>query len=377
MALIPSEVPASNRPNAVDSDETISSDEQEVVDNLVSDQGGALFNLPVGLRIEEPLDLQGSQNAVSDRYASRSRTASWARVNIKRVLRSLARWGPLSRARVAVDGRMMTALLPPLVRRWSHDATQQLTASRLLVLAPHPDDETIGCGATVARTLTGGGEVLVVTATDGRLARMDGDPDVMAATRRRELAAAAEVLGLTPLQVRTLDFPDRDLNGHEMALTDSLATVIRSWQPSVVLVTGVCDPNPDHAALGRAARRAMAGQSGALFEYMVWGWVKPTLWLLGSLGYSNHGRGAARANHAVTVQTEGFLSTKRQALSCHQSQLGPSAPAVGLPAGDGALNAEFLANFLGSFEVFFPVNAEAQRLAGIPARHGWSGRREA
>ena len=277
---------------------------------------------------------------------------------------------------MAVDRRMMIAVLPPLVRRWSHDVTRQLTAGRLLVLAPHPDDETLGCGATVARTLIGGGEVLVVIATDGRLASMDGDPDVMAATRRRELAAATEVLGLTPGQVRALAFPDRDLSGYEMALTDSLATVVRSWRPTVVLVTAACDPNPDHAALGRAARRAMAGQAGALFEYMVWGWMKPTLWLLGSLGFSNDGRGAARASHAATVRTEGFLPTKRAALSCHQSQLAPSAPAVGLPPGDGILTAEFLANFLESFEVFFPVNAEALSLAGIPVRHSWSSRGE-
>jgi len=262
----------------------------------------------------------------------------------------------------------MTVVLPPLVRRWSHDVTHQLTTGRLLVLAPHPDDETLGCGATLARTLIGGGDVLVVMATDGRLAQVDGDPDAMAAIRRDELAAATELLGLPPEQVLKLNFPDRDLSSHERELADSLAAVVRSWEPSTVLVTAECDPNPDHRALGRAARRAMAGQAGALFEYMVWGWMKPTRWLVGSLGFSNAGGGASRMDRVATVRTEGVLPIKRAALSCHRSQLGPSAPIAGLPAGDGILSGQFLANFFGSFEVFFPANPEALALAGFPVR---------
>ena len=261
---------------------------------------------------------------------------------------------------------MITDVLPPLARRWSHDATSDLTGGRLLVLAPHPDDETLGCGATVIRTVLRGGDVLVLAATDGRSAQPEADPKVMAATRRGELAAATKVLGLSPEQVRILDFPDGELSRHEEPLTDSLAALVRSWQPTTVLVSAVCDPHPDHAALGRAARRAMAGQKGALFEYMVWGWVYPTRWLLGTRSFRNGG--AARVSRAVTVRTEGVLATKREALRCHRSQYGRLASTSGLPAGDGLPQSSFLANFFGEFEVFFPVNAKGLNLAGLPVR---------
>ncbi len=260
----------------------------------------------------------------------------------------------------------MTAVLPGVARRWSRDVTSDLTAGRLLVLAPHPDDETLGCGATVIRTLLRDGDVLVATATDGRSSLAEVDPEVMAATRRSELAAATEVLGLSPEQVRILGFPDGELSRHEDSLAASLAALVRSWQPARVLVSAACDPHPDHAALGRAARRAMAGQQGALFEYMVWGWVNPTRWLLGTRSFRNGG--AARLSRAVTVRTEGVLATKREALRCHRSQYGQLASTFGLSAGDGVSRSPFLANGFGEFEVFFPVNAEGLKLAGFPVR---------
>lgn len=276
------------------------------------------------------------------------------------------RWGHVRRAKTAVDRRMITDVLPPLARRWSHDATSDLTGGRLLVLAPHPDDETLGCGATVIRTILRGGDVLVLAATDGRSAQPEADPKVMAATRRGELAAATKVLGLSPEQVRILGFPDGELSRHEDPLAASLAALVRSWQPTTVLVSAVCDPHPDHAALGRAARRAMAGQKGALFEYMVWGWVYPTRWLLGTRSFRNGG--AARVSRAVTVRTEGVLATKREALRCHRSQYGRLASTSGLPAGEGLPQSSFLANFFGEFEVFFPVNAKGLNFAGLPVR---------
>lgn len=292
-----------------------------------------------------------------------------ARAGITRGMTALARWGPLARARAAVDRGITIGILVPLVRRWSRDATCQITSGRLLVLAPHPDDETLGCGATIARTLLRGGDVLVVVATDGRSPLAHVDPDVMAATRRGELACATEALGLLPEQVLTLGFPDRELTQQQGPLIASLTALVRSWQPSIVLVTARRDPHPDHAALGKAARHVMAGQAGALFEYMVWGWMQPTRWLgLGAFGFPIGHGGAERVRRAAVVRTGRMLATKRAAMSCHRSQLGPSANRVGLLAGHGALNGEFLAHFFGNFEVFFPVNAEAVSLAGFKIR---------
>ena len=202
---------------------------------------------------------------------------------------ALAAWGPLSRARDSVDGKLMRDVLPRLVQRWSLDVTQPLTSGRLLVIAPHPDDETLGCGATIARNLDVGGEVLVVIATDGEQARRDGDPAAMRTLRLAELARAMEALGLKLTQLRTLGFPDGGLTRHESAVADSIGAILRTWLPDNVLVTAACDLHPDHSALGRAARKAMANSQGALFEYMIWGWLQPTRWLVRAFAIPNGG----------------------------------------------------------------------------------------
>src|SRR5436190_24069407 len=89
-----------------------------------------------------------------------------------------------------------------------------LRGERLLVLAPHPDDEVIGCGGLVALHLREGRKVRVVVATDGGQA---GD----AATRQRESRAALASLG--DAEIEFLNFPDRHLaegGGFAAALRD-------------------------------------------------------------------------------------------------------------------------------------------------------------
>src|SRR5690349_12478109 len=78
-----------------------------------------------------------------------------------------------------------------------------LRGERLLVLAPHPDDEVIGCGGLVALHLREGRAVRVVVATDGGQA---GEP----AERQRESRAALASLG-GGAEIEFLNFPDRAL----------------------------------------------------------------------------------------------------------------------------------------------------------------------
>src|SRR5881275_2502629 len=93
---------------------------------------------------------------------------------------------------------------------------QDLRGERLLVLAPHPDDEVIGCGGLVALHLREGRKVRVVVVTDGGQA---GDP----AARQGESRAALASLG--DAEVQFLNFPDRQLaesSGFDAAVRDIL-----------------------------------------------------------------------------------------------------------------------------------------------------------
>lgn len=124
---------------------------------------------------------------------------------------------------------------------------QDLRGERLLVLAPHPDDEVIGCGGVVARHLRDGRLVHVVIATDGAAA---GDGAKREEESRRGLSVIAGTR--TPPEPRFLRFADRSLDRDRQALRDRLAEVLRETKPDLILAPSPVEIHPDHLALSRA-----------------------------------------------------------------------------------------------------------------------------
>jgi LmbE family N-acetylglucosaminyl deacetylase/glycosyltransferase involved in cell wall biosynthesis len=119
---------------------------------------------------------------------------------------------------------------------------QDLRGERLLILAPHPDDEVIGCGGLLALHLRDGRPVHVVVATDGAQA---GD----GAQRESESRAALAVLGNVTIEF--LRFPDRELeNAGELGVR--LAAILREQKPDLIAVPSPLEIHPDHIALSRA-----------------------------------------------------------------------------------------------------------------------------
>lgn len=128
-----------------------------------------------------------------------------------------------------------------------YDAAR-LLGERLLVLAPHPDDEVIGCGGLIAKHLREGRAVRVVVATDGAEADPSvGDRDDYRRRREEESRRGLEVLG--DVDVHFLRFPDRGLD-------DSVAGAIRehlaAFKPDLICVPSPVEIHPDHLALSRA-----------------------------------------------------------------------------------------------------------------------------
>src|SRR4051795_10285553 len=119
---------------------------------------------------------------------------------------------------------------------------QDLRGERLLVLAPHPDDEVIGCGGLVALHLRERRKVHVVIATDGAQA---GD----AAQRDAESRAALASLGDATIEF--LRFPDRKL-ADARELDDRISAILREWKPDLIAVPSPLEIHPDHIALSRA-----------------------------------------------------------------------------------------------------------------------------
>lgn len=143
----------------------------------------------------------------------------------------------------------------------------------LLLVAAHPDDETLGFGATAVALAARGVTVQVVCATDGEAAYPD-EPGVrahMALRRRHELVAATDRLGLPdPI---FLGIPDGDVTAHEDRLCDEVATLLAVSPPGTwCAATWRGDGHPDHEATGRAAAAAVGDGPRMLVEYPIWMW---------------------------------------------------------------------------------------------------------
>lgn len=123
-------------------------------------------------------------------------------------------------------------------------------ASRVLVVAPHPDDETIGCGGTMAMLADAGADVKVVVATDGEATiGSPHPPEGTAALRRAEAEAACAVLGV-PAPV-FLGLPDGGLAERVPALASGLRRVHDALDPQLVLTPWPLDRHPDHRTCAR------------------------------------------------------------------------------------------------------------------------------
>ena len=129
------------------------------------------------------------------------------------------------------------------------------TCPEIVVVAPHPDDETLGFGGTAVMLAQLGVTVQVVSVSDGGAA----DPDSPALerirlerTRRAELHRAVGTLGLSaPIG---LGLPDGELADHEPRLTDLLTEILDSRPAGTwCAATWRGDGHPDHEAVGRAA----------------------------------------------------------------------------------------------------------------------------
>lgn len=137
---------------------------------------------------------------------------------------------------------------------------------RVLVLAPHPDDETIGPGGTVALLAAAGAAVRVAVLTDGEATPGTGlAGDEIARRRRAEAGRACARLGVDA--PRFLGFRDGHLCDQVAELAGAIAGLVGEVAPEVIFLPWFGDGLADHRAPTDAIRRA-----GLPDQVMVWGY---------------------------------------------------------------------------------------------------------
>jgi LmbE family N-acetylglucosaminyl deacetylase len=154
-----------------------------------------------------------------------------------------------------------------------NDIPQWVPPARpMVVIAPHPDDETLGAGGLIALERRRRVPVQVVAVTDGEAAYSDavrlGD------IRREEQELALGELGVATSNIVRLAIPDGRVADFEEELIDSIRPFIR---PGMLLVAPWSqDPHPDHEACGRAAERLAKLFDVSLVSYVFWAWHRAT-----------------------------------------------------------------------------------------------------
>ena len=256
----------------------------------------------------------------------------------------------------------ISARFRTLAFRRGRDETDAFARRSALVLAPHPDDETLGCGVTILRKRALGTRVRVAIATDGRghgHSRVIS-PDEVAALRRREALAACAQLGVNASDLLFLGFEDGHLEDSAGQLYDRIRDIIRAEPPQEILVPSLADRHPDHRALSEAVHRLIReGEiECAVYEYPIWYWdrypwthqpkgLTDALWhflsdpILACLG-----------EPPALVRTEGLVERKRSAIQAYRTQ---SENLTGEPTWWTFPNG-FIETFLGSHEIFFPIH---------------------
>lgn len=183
---------------------------------------------------------------------------------------------------------------------------------RVLIIAPHPDDEVLGCGGLLQMLAAVNCEVTLVAVTDGAASHPGSrlwPPERLASVRPAETTEALQILNLSNINVVRAGIQDGEVKTNERPLA---ALIARLAQPDdVIFSTWRHDGHPDHEASYGSAVIA-ASQSGArLIELPIWMWH-----------WARPGDPRIPWHRMCRVALEkNIIDRKRAAVQCYRSQL--------------------------------------------------------
>lgn len=159
----------------------------------------------------------------------------------------------------------------------------RLPKGPVLVLAPHPDDESLGCGLLLSTIWLGGGGAQVLCLTDGAASHPNSrshPPFRLAQIRKEELRRAVAILGGQSEDLHFLDLPDANLHRlpePEDNLSGRIASLVDKIGAETLVAPSPLDPHCDHEAAAQAALQVVAARARVrLLFYSVWSrWVAP------------------------------------------------------------------------------------------------------
>ncbi len=196
--------------------------------------------------------------------------------------------------------------------------------ANILVIGPHPDDQELGMGGTIAKLAAQGHNLLLLDVTNGEPTPF-GDP----VTRQAEAMKAAEILaptGQPPIRRHLLGLKNREVL-HSVEARHKLAAIIRAHQADILFAPFFEDAHPDHIAVTRIAEDARfdAKLTSLDLPDPVDGWTGESIplgepiypkWFF--YYYATHLRWVA--NPSFVVDVTGYEQTKIDSINAYHTQ---------------------------------------------------------
>jgi LmbE family N-acetylglucosaminyl deacetylase len=214
-----------------------------------------------------------------------------------------------------------------------------------VIIAPHPDDEALGCAGLILTRRRAGLPVKIIYVTDGAGSHPNHPrlpPADLARTRRQEAIQAMHLLQVPLPDLQFLDAADGTL-GHlspaELtSLARRIAAALAQVGPGEVFLPCADDGSSEHQAAFKLTRQALAlaNLRPRLFEYPIWARWSPQRLVRPGLN-----------SRVWRVSFQELAAVKRAALACYQSQSKPTEPWP-----DAVLPAGFIACFESPEEFF-------------------------
>jgi len=218
-----------------------------------------------------------------------------------------------------------------------------------IVISPHPDDESLGCGGTIAALAKAGKKVDIIFVSDGSMSHPNSQKytaPLLMQLREREGLAAVNILGIPATQCYFMRLKDGAVPAIEAAgfaeAVSTMAKLLKKVQPQTIILPWKNDPHRDHKASWQITVAAiiLAGLQVKLLHYLVWFWER---------GDTDH---ELLKSDLCKIDISSVVESKQAAIKAHSSQL---TNLIDDDTDGFILSPEVLDHFNGPFELFFQI----------------------
>lgn len=193
----------------------------------------------------------------------------------------------------------------------------------IAVVAPHPDDETFGCGGTILKKISEGYEILLITVTAGRNAlsvifgiQSNPTPEELKEIRLKENLNVIKTLGISPENWYFLDYEDGKVEYHKDEIKKEISDLFNKFQPAEVYSPFHKDVNSDHKATSEIVQSCLErlAFSPSVYQYSI------------AQKFSRLSPACTKLfnpilHQAIFVDISNFVQQKKAALTKYESQL--------------------------------------------------------